>query len=115
LPPRGSIQDELLKELFWRERSEKMASVGLIARVIARGLMVPPDELEKMLSDYADIVTQNRYTPQVAGERRRRQVEADHQKKADKARLEKIDKLTVPDEELPPPPKPRGRGRGRRK
>lgn len=115
LPPRGSVQDELVKEIFWRERNEKMASVGLIARIVARGLGVPEDEVEGMLSVYTDIVTQNRYTPQVAGERRRRQAEADRQKKADQARLQKIDKLTVPDEELAPPLKPRGRGRPRRK
>ncbi len=92
-----------------------MASIGLIARVVARGIGVPQDEVEGMLAVYTDIVTQNRYTPQVAGERRRRLVETERQKKADQARLAKIDKLTVPDEELAPAPRPRGRGRPRRK
>jgi hypothetical protein len=100
-----------MKELFWRERNEHMASVALLARVVSRGLGVPQDEIEGMLSDYTDIVTQNRYTPQVAGERRRRMAEVARQHAADNKRLAQIDKLTVPDEELAPAQKSKRKGR----
>lgn len=100
-----------MKELFWRERFEKTATVGLIARIIGRGLGVSDDEIEGMLSGYTDIVTQNRYTPQVAGQQRRAREEAAKQRKSDESRLSKVDKLTVPDEDLAPVPKKRRRSR----
>lgn len=115
LPPRGSVRDELLKEVFWRERNEQLATVGLISRVIARGLGVPLDEIQGMLSDYTDIVTQHRYTPAVAGKLRREKLAQAQQQADDTRKLQKVDKLTVKDEELTPPPSPqRGKRRKRR-
>lgn len=102
-----------MKEVFWRERAEKTASMSLMAQLVGRGLGLPPEDIAEMLSSFTDVVSQNRYTPQAAAERRKRISEAARQKKADKSLLEKVDKLTVPDEELAPLPK-RGRKRSRR-
>lgn len=115
LPPRGSTHDEILKELFWRERSEKIATVSLMARIVANGLGVPSDEIDGMLSSYTDVITQNRYTPQMAAQLRRAHDEATRQKAADTNRLSKVEKLTVPDGELVTPPKKKQGRRPRRK
>jgi hypothetical protein len=105
LPARGSIKDEILKELVWRERNERASAIRLLVNVIRRGLGIPHEELNRMLNMHTDIVTQNRYTVATMRKNRKEKVDSRRKTNEDKKRLEKLDKLTVSDEELTTPKK----------
>lgn len=87
--------------------------VELFANLIGNALGVERPRIESMIEFYLLELSQDRYRPSVVaalrGVRKARKVKVQQ----DQALLAKLDKFTVPDEDLPPPPKAKGRGRRR--
>ncbi len=103
LHPRGSVQDEILREMVRREREEKLAFARLLTTAAKAIPGVSPGEVESMFMSYARVVTQDAFRPQPV----------DLKKKENETLLSKVDRMTVPEEDLPliPPPTRRKRRR----
>lgn len=111
LPSRGSAQDQVLRELYRRELNEKMSKTALFARILGAGLHLEPTQVDQMLEEYRLELTQNRYRPSTTAAKRKARIKAQRKQKTDERLLERVDAMTVPDEELPPLPKPKNRSR----
>lgn len=88
-----------------RDRSERFAFATLFSRMLGSALNVRSDFIEAMLNAYKDELTQASYTPQYA-KKQRQQAKAVASRKTkkkldDEALLQKLDRLTVPDEKSP--------------
>lgn len=94
-----------------REREEKIATIQLLATVIGRGLGVAGEALDGMLRLYRQEVTQVRYRPETLAAIRRNMAQQTAKRRSDETLLKKVEKLTVPDSELPPLPKKPSRRR----
>lgn len=102
LPPRGSIQDQILRELVRRERNEKAALVEM--GLFFLSTLTGADETlsKKWMEYYLEELHQTRYDPAIIRKKKA-------QRKVDQDLLKKVEKLTVPDDQLPPLPKPKRR------
>lgn len=100
LHPRGSAQDEVLREMVRRERREKLAFARLFVQVAQTAFRVPVEVLEPMFKDYAETVIHTVYAQPPKREKTAKEKET-------ATLLAKLDKLTVSDEPLPVPPKAR--------
>lgn len=90
-----------------RERVEKLAFARLLGELTKVMPGVSSEGVESMIGAYASVLTHAVY------------VNPPEQKKAtrdkeNKAMLDKVERMTVPDEQLPPPPSKKRRN-GRRK
>lgn len=104
LRPRGTAQDEVLREMVRRERKEKLAFARLMV-ACARGLPgVSSERIDAMLQAYVYEVLQ---IPAPVKKK-------DIQEKEHKNLLAKVDRMTVPDAELPKLPEPRGKRGGKK-
>jgi len=101
----------VLRELVRRERNEKQAQTRLFAELIGGALGVAPERLQAMLDDYAQELHQSKYRPSMIGVSRRKVEARARRQKRDEKLLEKVEALTVKDEDLPQP----GRSRRRRR
>lgn len=88
-----------------RERFEKLAFAKLLTECAKLLPGVSSDAVESMLMDYAQRVTHEVYNEPTRKKNPR--------EKEDKGLLDKVDQMTVPEEELPELPSPKRR-RGRR-
>ncbi|MGL5247652.1 MAG: hypothetical protein ACRC8U_05580 [Brooklawnia sp.] len=88
-----------------------MASTALFARILGAGLGLDSQRLTGMLEEYRLELSQDRYRPAIIETMRRAKKTQARKQQADKDLLAKVDKLTVPDSELPPLPKPKARRR----
>lgn len=109
LPARGSVRDELLKELLVRERNEKFAVVNMLVNMLAAGLQLKPEGVGDMLESYRQELTQERYLPSMLGVARRKAKAKVRQQKQDSQLLKKLDSFTVEDEPVPVKKPPRRR------
>lgn len=107
LHPRGTAQDEILREMVRRERREKLALARFFTQLAQFVFRVPTEVIEPMFRDYAETVFHERYSAPAVPKKTDKQ-------KSDETLLSKLDKLTVPDSDLPKPPETR-RGRARRR
>ena len=100
LPPRGSVQDDMLHEVERRNRNLRLAELRFMGRLVARGLDVPEAEVEAMLDLYTLELFQDFYRPQLIATLAALRKATAQRKKADLDILSKVDKFTVTDEDL---------------
>ena len=97
-----------------RERTEKFSLVALFARLVGQGFSIPQDKISGMLSEYLQELSQTRYRPEAVAIRRKAVRTKINKERSDKALLDRVNKLTVSDEDAPPLPKPK-KGGGKRR
>lgn len=90
-----------------RNRVEKLAFARLLGEFVKAIPGVSSEVVESMLGAYANVLTHAVY--QAPPERKKATRE-----KENKELLNKVDRMTVPDEQMPPPPQKRRRARSRR-
>ena len=113
LPPRGSARDEVFRELLRRERMAQASLVQMWTMLFGRALNVPLQTIEGMLDLYLLELTQDRYKPEHVQHLRRQRAERRRKTQEDQAMLNKVARMSVSDEDLPPV-KPKGGTRRRR-
>ncbi|MBA2706816.1 MAG: hypothetical protein H0U59_03310 [Gemmatimonadaceae bacterium] len=87
-----------------RERVEKVAFARLLIDLARPLTKMAPEAAESMLGAYTRAVWHEVYLPQ-------QPMKADPKKKEQEALLDKVERMTVTDDELPPLPKKRRRRR----
>lgn len=94
LPPRGSAQDEILRILQERERELKFTELSILTLLLAGDTAART----KLLTIYREELFEDAYRPAILRERRAN-ARRIAQEKVDQARvLEKVAKLTAPEE-----------------
>jgi hypothetical protein len=77
LPPIGSVEDRVMREMVLRERSERVAHVRAIAAIAARAVGMDADKLfGDVVAEYASEVFQEAYDPAALARKARRLREA---------------------------------------
>ena len=114
LAPRGSIRDSVMIEVARRERSEKFAFARLITSTLCRTQSVHPDTVASMLEMYRLELSQDLYHPDMAALLRATVASQKTAARAQQAILNKVDKMTVPEDQIPKAPKQKGKRHRRR-
>jgi len=112
LPPTGSIEDRVAREIVFRERQEKALFFESVTKMVARVLGVDPERAFGDLSaTYASEVFQHVYDSDLVrkkiGALREARGRIQHRRREDLRLLERLDRLGVfYDQELGADPKP---------
>ncbi len=98
LPPIGSIEDRVLREMVFRERSEKVAFVRAVAAIASRLAGMDADKLMgDVVSEYASEVFQESYDPIALARKAQRlrdaQARIRRRRTEDEATLRRLDRM----------------------
>ena len=96
-------------EVLRRDRNEKFAFAKLFASVMGAAQSVPAEAVEGMLNLYQMELYQDRYHPMMVAVMREVKKRKRSDKNKDQEILQRVDKMTVPDDQLPPARKRGGR------
>jgi len=82
-----------------------MAQTSLFARLLGAGLGVGEKHIDRALELYQLELSQDRYRPTTIESMRRVRMAQVEKRKSDERLLERVEKLTASEDELPTPPK----------
>jgi hypothetical protein len=92
-----------------RERALRISEVELFARLLSLALDVPEERVEPLLDVYRLEVSQDRYHPSIVVAARKARAQRTQKAVRDAKLLDRVERLTVKDDDLPPTPRVRRR------
>lgn len=100
LPPIGSVEDRVLREMVFRERSEKVAHVRALAAIASRLVGMDADKLlGDVVSEYASEVFQESYDPVALARKAQRlrdaQARMRRRRLEDEEMLRRLDRMEI--------------------
>ncbi len=94
-PARGSFQDLVAQELYYRDRRRVIAEKVYEGQLLAAGLNIPQAILDAWTALYIDEVTQDNYKPSVAKSKHKLLDAFSTQRRVEKKLIERTDSYSI--------------------